>query len=49
MDASAEDLEEREAAVLGVLREIGAAERPRVAVLNKADRVPPLRAAACCS
>jgi GTP-binding protein HflX len=46
MDASAEDLEEREAAVLGVLREIGAAERPRVAVLNKADRVPPLRAAA---
>lgn len=40
MDASAEDLEEREAAVNEVLREIDAAERPLVPVLNKSDRLP---------
>ncbi|HET8645055.1 MAG TPA: GTPase HflX, partial [Vicinamibacteria bacterium] len=45
MDASAEDLEEREAAVEAVLAEIGAQECPRVAVLNKSDRTPPARAA----
>src|SRR5262249_8902363 len=39
MDASAEDFEEREAAVDAVLREIGAGGRPRIAVLNKADKV----------
>ncbi|NTU79417.1 MAG: GTPase HflX, partial [Chloroflexales bacterium] len=37
MDASAEDLGERAAAVESVLVEIGAGERPRVLVLNKAD------------
>jgi GTPase len=46
MDASAPDLEEREGAVAAVLREIGAGERPRIAVLNKADLTPPERAAA---
>jgi GTPase len=46
MDASAEDFEEREAAVDAVLREIGAAERPRIAVLNKADKVAPTRLSA---
>jgi GTP-binding protein HflX len=40
MDASAEDLPEREAAVLRVLGEIGAEGRPRIEVLNKIDRVP---------
>jgi len=45
VDASAEDMDEREAAVEAVLREIGAAERPRVQVLNKADLLPPARAA----
>jgi len=45
IDASAEDMEEREAAVESVLREIGAADRPRIAVLNKIDRVVPARAA----
>ncbi len=44
IDASAEDTEEREAAVESVLREIGAADRPRVQVLNKIDLVPPARA-----
>ena len=44
IDASAEDMEEREAAVESVLREIGAADRPRVQVLNKIDLVPPARA-----
>jgi GTPase len=39
MDASAEDLEQREAAVEAVLKEIGAADRPRVPVLNKSDRL----------
>ncbi len=37
MDASAEDMEEREAAVRTVLGEIGAAERPCIPVLNKVD------------
>jgi GTP-binding protein HflX len=36
-DASAEDLEEREAAVAGVLSEIGAGGRPRLQALNKID------------
>jgi GTPase len=44
IDASADDMEEREAAVESVLREIGAADRPRVQVLNKIDLVPPARA-----
>jgi GTP-binding protein HflX len=44
VDASAPDLEQREAAVEATLREIGAAERPRVVVLNKSDAVPPARA-----
>ena len=44
IDASADDMEEREAAVESVLREIGAADRPRVPVLNKIDLVPPARA-----
>jgi GTP-binding protein HflX len=46
VDASAPDLAEREAAVEAVLGEIGASERPRVLVLNKADRLPVTRAAA---
>jgi GTP-binding protein HflX len=40
VDASASGVEEREAAVESVLREIGAGERPRLLVLNKADRAP---------
>jgi GTP-binding protein HflX len=44
IDASADDMEEREAAVESVLREIGAADRPRMQVLNKIDLVPPARA-----
>jgi GTPase len=43
LDASAEDLEEREAAVEKVLEEIGAGRRPRLRVLNKADRLSPTR------
>jgi len=43
MDASAEDVLEREAAVNAVLGEIGAGDRPRLLVLNKADRTPPAR------
>ena len=39
MDASAEDMEERAGAVEEVLREIGATLRPRLVVLNKADRL----------
>jgi GTP-binding protein HflX len=46
IDISAEDLEEREAAVEGVLTEIGAADGPRITVLNKGDRVAPARAEA---
>ncbi len=45
VDASADDMEEREAAVRVVLKEIGADERPVVCVLNKADRLPAGRAA----
>jgi GTP-binding protein HflX len=44
IDASAADLEEREAAVDAVLDEIGAGERPRILVLNKSDRAPAVRA-----
>ena len=40
VDASTPAVEEREAAVLAVLKEIGAAERPQLLVLNKADLVP---------
>jgi len=47
VDASAEDLEEREAAVERVLGEIGAASRPRLLVLSKADCTPPARASVC--
>jgi GTP-binding protein HflX len=43
VDASSPGLEEREAAVEGVLREIGARDRPRLLVLNKADATPPER------
>ena len=43
VDASAPGVEEREASVEAVLREIGAADRPRLLVLNKADRTPPER------
>jgi GTP-binding protein HflX len=46
VDASTPGVEEREAAVEGVLREIGAADRPRLLVLNKADRTPAERRAA---
>ncbi len=38
MDASAEDFEGREEAVNAVLGEIGAGERPRLHVINKADQ-----------
>jgi GTPase len=44
IDSSAEDLEEREAAVEAVLAEIGAQDRPRIVVLNKVDRTPEARA-----
>ncbi len=40
VDASTPGVEEREAAVLAVLKEIGAAERPQLLVLNKVDRAP---------
>jgi GTPase len=43
LDASADDVEEREAAVEAVLAEIGAGDRPRLIVLNKVDRVAPPR------
>jgi GTP-binding protein HflX len=46
MDASADDVEQREEAVEAVLKEIGAAERPRIPVLNKADRIAASRARA---
>jgi GTP-binding protein HflX len=45
-DASEEGLERRQAAVEAVLVEIGAAERPRLLVLNKIDRVGEERLAA---
>ncbi len=40
VDGSSADAEEREAAVLAVLREIDAAERPQMLVLNKLDLLP---------
>ncbi len=40
VDASSAGVEEREAAVLAVLREIGARDRPTLLVLNKADATP---------
>jgi len=40
VDASAPDVELREAAVAAVLKEIGAAERPQLLVLNKCDAAP---------
>ena len=40
VDASTPEVEEREAAVLSVLKEIGADERPQLLVLNKADLAP---------
>ncbi|MFI4941964.1 MAG: GTPase HflX [Burkholderiales bacterium] len=43
VDASSDGVEEREAAVNGVLEEIGAGERPSLLVLNKADRAEPDR------
>ncbi len=43
LDGAAADLEEREAAVLEVMREIGADGRPTIAVLNKADQLAPGR------
>ncbi len=46
VDASAPGVEEREAAVVAVLREIGASERPQLLVLNKVDRAPEGRPAA---
>ena len=44
MDAAAEDVEDREAAVDAVLKEIGASDRPRIAVLNKSDAISSARA-----
>src|SRR5262249_33293186 len=46
VDASAEDVEERERAVDEVLEQIGAREHARITVLNKSDAAPPARAAA---
>jgi GTP-binding protein HflX len=46
VDASSAGHEQREAAVEAVLREIGAGDRPRLLVLNKADRTPAERLAA---
>jgi GTPase len=46
MDAAAEDMDARSAAVNQVLEEIGAAARPVVAVLNKIDLIPKTRVAA---
>jgi GTP-binding protein HflX len=45
-DAAALDREQREDAVRDVLREIGAAERPALLVLNKSDLLEPERAVA---
>jgi GTP-binding protein HflX len=45
MDASADDMDEREAAVQLVLDEIGAGDRPSLVVLNKIDACEPARAA----
>jgi GTP-binding protein HflX len=46
MDASSEDLPEKEAAVEKVLDEVGAARRPRIVVLNKSDQLADARAVA---
>jgi GTPase len=46
MDASADDLDDREKAVEGVLRDIGADTQPRIVVLNKIDRAAPQHVAA---
>jgi GTP-binding protein HflX len=46
VDASTPGVEAREEAVEVVLREIGAADRPRLLVLNKSDRAEAARAAA---
>jgi GTPase len=46
LDASADDLEDRESAVESVLQEIGAADCPRITVLNKSDKTGQARAAA---
>jgi GTP-binding protein HflX len=46
VDASAEDVEVRESAVEAVLGDIGAGERPRILVLNKADGTLPARLSA---
>ncbi len=46
VDASAEEVEVRESAVEAVLRDIGAGDRPRILVLNKADGTPPARLSA---
>jgi GTP-binding protein HflX len=46
MDASVEDRARREAAVLAVLGELGAAQNPVLRVLNQADRLEPTRARA---
>jgi GTP-binding protein HflX len=46
VDASTPGVEAREAAVESVLGEIGAAEMPRLLVLNKADKTPQERARA---
>jgi GTP-binding protein HflX len=43
MDASADDMAAREESVDEVLSEIGAADRPRIDVLNKADQLGPER------
>jgi GTP-binding protein HflX len=45
-DASAEDLEERADAVVKVLQEIGAGDKPTLLVLNKEDQTAPARAQA---
>jgi GTP-binding protein HflX len=49
VDACSPGVEEREAAVESVLREIGAGNRPRLLVLNKADRTPAERLGALLS
>jgi GTP-binding protein HflX len=43
MDAAAEDSDEREAAVTRVLEEVGAAQKPRLKVLNKSDALSEAR------
>jgi GTP-binding protein HflX len=44
MDASADDVEVREDAVNAVLKEIGAGDRPHIAVINKSDKISSVRA-----